>query len=70
MFSTIPHPLDWWAAGGYPEVMKQTGWSQPRARREVQKAIRKQGWRPVGHEGYQHLRAKLLRGDEMDHDLV
>lgn len=67
---TTTHPLDWWAIGGYAEVVRQTGWTLPKARREVRKAIRAQGWNPIGHKGYQELRAQLLRGAHHNHELV
>jgi hypothetical protein len=66
----MPHPLDWWASGGYAEVVRQTGWTLPKARREVRKAIHAQGWNPVGHKGYRDLRDHLLRGNHLDHELT
>jgi len=66
----VKHPLDWWAYGGYPEVVRQTGWSLPKARREVRKAIRSYGWHPIGHAGYQELRRKLMNGEMFDHELT
>lgn len=66
----MPHPLDWWAVGGYDEVIRQTGWNRARARREVKKAIKAQGWNPIGHQGYEALRQRLVRGDHLDHELV
>jgi hypothetical protein len=66
---SISHPLDWWASGGYADVVRQSGWSLPKARREVRKAIRKHGWNPIGHKGYQALRQELLRGEHLEHEL-
>ena len=31
----VKHSLDWWAYGGYAEVMRHTGWNLAKARREV-----------------------------------
>lgn len=33
----VKHPLDWWAYGGYEEVMRNTGWNLAKTRREVRK---------------------------------
>jgi hypothetical protein len=65
----VKHPLDWWAYGGYNEVMRQTGWNISRARREVRKSIKSYGWNPIGHKGYLELRQKLMDGELLDHDL-
>ncbi len=67
---SVDHPLDWWAYGGYPEVVRQTGWSLPKARREVRKAIRAHGWCPIGHRGYEELRRRIMDGELLDHDLT
>jgi hypothetical protein len=67
---SVSHPLDWWAFGGYPEVVRRTGWSLPQARREVRKAIKALGLRPVGHRGYQALRQRIMSGDLLINDLV
>ncbi len=66
----VKHPLDWWAYGGYAEVVRQTGWSLPLARREVRKAIRAYGWNPIGHRGYAALRQQIMDGEMLDHDLT
>ncbi|MGH2532362.1 MAG: hypothetical protein ACRDJW_08650 [Thermomicrobiales bacterium] len=66
----VKHPLDWWAYGGYAEVVRQTGWSLPKARREVRKAIRAYGWRPIGHAGYEELRQRIMAGRVLDNDLI
>jgi hypothetical protein len=66
----VKHPLDWWAYGGYSEVVRQTGWSLPQARREVRKAIRAHGWHPIGHVGYAELRRRIMDGQVLDHDLT
>jgi hypothetical protein len=59
----VKHPLDWWAAGGYDEVMRHTGWNLAKARREVRKAIKSYGWNPIGHTGYQELRERIMAGE-------
>lgn len=65
----VEHPLDWWASGGYTEVVRQTGWTLPRARREVRKAIKRRGWNPIGHTGYAELKKAILAGHHFDHEL-
>ena len=67
---SVKHPLDWWAYGGYTEVIRNTGWSLPKARREVRKAIRANDWNPIGHRGYQELRRRIMDGEMLDHELT
>lgn len=67
---SVSHPLDWWAYGGYPEVRRHTGWSLARARREVKKAIKANGWNPIGHAGYAELRRRIMNGEMLDKDLT
>ncbi len=67
---SVKHPLDWWADGGYHEVIRNTGWNPVRARREVRKAIRAYGWHPIGRRGYEKLRQDIMDGRMLDHDLV
>jgi hypothetical protein len=66
---SVPHPLDWWAYGGYDEVIRQTGWTRPRARREVRKVIRHLGLKPFGNAGYLALRHKIMDGTLLDNEL-
>jgi hypothetical protein len=66
----VGHPLDWWAYGGYAEVVRQTGWPLPRARRDVRRAIRALGLRPMGHREYAALRRRIMSGKLLDNDLV
>lgn len=65
----VKHPLDWWAYGGYDEVMRHTGWNIAKACREVRKAIKSYGWNPIGHAGYQELRRQIMDGEILDKDL-
>ncbi len=67
---TVRHPLDWWAFGGYDEVIRQTGWNAAKARREVKKVIRAYGWNPIGRRGYEKLRNDIMAGRMLDHDLL
>lgn len=66
----VAHPLDWWAYGGYQEVIRNTGWKQAKVRREVRKAIRAYGWNPIGRRGYEKLRKDIMDGRMLDRDLV
>lgn len=66
---SVRHPLDWWAHGGYAEVVRQTGWTLPQARRGVRKAIRAYRWNPIGHRGYQELRRKIMADAALDNEL-
>jgi len=66
----VRHPLDWWALGGYDEVMRQTGWNLAKARREVKKTIKRYGWHPIGHAGYETLRQRLMNGEMTNRDLL
>jgi hypothetical protein len=65
----VKHPLDWWAYGGYDEVIRNTGWDRAKARREVRKAIESYGWNPIGHAAYEDLRRKIMDGDLLDNVL-
>jgi len=66
----MQHPLDWWAYGGYQEVMHHTGWTIEKSRREVRKAIRRYGWNPIGRLGYEKLRLRIMDGRALDNDLI
>jgi len=72
----LDHPLDWWAYGGYAEVMRQLGCGPAQARRVVRQRLktyfRRTGdpiWRPVGHRGYAQLRRAIMAGQALDNDL-
>lgn len=65
----VKHPLDWWAYGGYPKVMRETGWTLPKARREVRKTIKAYGFRPIGHRGYKELRRLIMDELVLDKEL-
>lgn len=65
----VRFPLNAWAFGGYKEVMRQTGWSLPKARREVRKAMRAYGFNPIGHAGYEEVRRRIMDGEVLDKEL-
>jgi hypothetical protein len=69
----VDHPLDWWATGGYPLVMRELRCSKAMARRRVHAALargfRQTGdprWKPYGHRGYAQLRRWIREGTETD----
>ncbi len=62
----VRHPLDWRADGGDEEVVRNTGWNLPMARRGVRKAISAHGWRPIGHARYAELRRAIMAGRVLD----
>jgi len=66
----VKHPLDWWAYGGYKEVIRQTGWNLPKARREVKKVMHEYGWHPIGHKGYEELRKQIMAAQLFNWDLT
>lgn len=66
----VKHPLDWWAYGGYEYVMRETGWNRRKAAREVRKAIKAYGLRPIGHRAYEELRKQIMEGRLLDKDLI
>ncbi len=67
---SINHPLDWWAFGGYAEVIRHTGWNPAKARREVRTAIKALGLKPIGHRGYLDLRRRIMAGELFSNDLM
>jgi len=73
---SVDHPLDWWAYGGYPAVMRELGCSKAAARHKVHAKISEYFartgrpiWRPVGSQGYALLRRTILAGRVLDNDL-
>jgi hypothetical protein len=74
---TVDHPLDWWALGGYPAVMREAHCTETEARRRVRLKLRdyyeRTGdpiWRPVGNNGYAALRQAIMDGRVLDNELV
>ncbi len=74
---SVEHPLDWWAYGGYPAVMRELGCTKTAARHKVHAKIaeyfQRTGdpiWRPIGHRGYAQLRQAILDGRVLNNDLV
>jgi hypothetical protein len=72
----VEHPLDWWAYGGYPVVMRRLGCTKAVARHKVHRKIaecfKRTGnpiWRPVGHSGYAELRRAIMARRVLDDDL-
>lgn len=74
---SVDHPLDWWAYGGYPAVMRELGCSQATARHKVHAKIadyfQRTGdpiWKPVGHRGYTQLCRAIMDDQVLNNDLV
>lgn len=59
----VKRPLDWWAYGGYKEVMRQTGRNIAKAYRE---AIKAYGWNSIGHTGYQELCHRIMDSEVLE----
>lgn len=73
----VEHPLDWWAYGGYPSVMRELRCSKVVARHKVRRRIddyfRRTGdpvWRPAGNRGFARLRRAILEGRVLDNEIV
>lgn len=72
----VQHPLDWWAYGGYPAVMRELRCTKTVARHKVHQKIdeyyqRTGGprWRPIGNHGYALLHQAIMTGEVLDNDL-
>ncbi len=73
----VDHPLDWWAYGGYPAVMRELSCTKTIARHKVHAKIeeyfKRTGnpiWKPVGHRGYTQLRRAIMDGRVLNNELV
>jgi hypothetical protein len=74
---SVEHPLDWWAYGGYPAVVRELDCDKTTARHLVHRKIREYHrrtgdplWRPIGNRGYAQLRRAIMDGRVLDNDLV
>jgi hypothetical protein len=72
----VNHPLDWWAYGGYPLVMRELRCTKSaarhRVRREIAAYFRWTGdplWRPCGSRGYRELRRAIMENRALPDDL-
>jgi hypothetical protein len=73
----VNHPLDWWAYGGYPLVMRELRCPKAAARRQVHREIKayfqRTGdplWRPHGNRGYGRLRRAILENRALPAELI
>jgi hypothetical protein len=73
---SVDHPLDYWADGGYPAVMRELGCTKAQARHQVHAKIndyfRRTGdpiWKPIGNRGYAQLRRAIMAGQVLDNEL-
>ncbi len=74
---SVEHPLDWWAYGGYPAVMRELHCTRAVARHKVHMKIddyyKRTGdsiWKPVGNRGYTQLRRTIMAGRVLNNDLT
>jgi hypothetical protein len=74
---SVEHPLDWWAHGGYPAVMRELRCSKSFARHKVHQKIaeyyRRTGdprWRPAGNRGFAQLRRAIMQGRILNNELM
>jgi hypothetical protein len=74
---SVDHPLDWWAYGGYPAVMRELRCTKTQARHQVHAKIaeyyrctQEPIWRPIGNCEYALLRRTIMDGRVLDNDLV
>lgn len=72
---SVDHPLDWWAYGGYPAVMRELGCTKTVARHKVRDRIaeyyrrtRDPIWKPFGNRGYAALRRRIMEGSALAND--
>ncbi len=73
---SVEHPLDWWAYGGYPAVIRELHCTKAVARHKVHQKIegyyQQTGdplWRPIGNRGYALLKKEIISGRVLDNDL-
>ena len=73
----VEHPLDWWAYGGYPAVMRELRCSQAHARHQVHEKIMEYYrkiddpiWRPIGNRGFSRLRRAIMQDRVLNNDLI
>lgn len=73
---SVEHPLDWWAYGGYSEVMRQLGCTKAQARRLVHAKIReylqRTGnpiWHSIGNRGCAARRRAIMENRALDNEL-
>ncbi len=73
----VEHPLDWWAYGGYPSVMRELNCDKTVARHKVRAKLKEYFertgnpiWKPVGNHGHVQLRRAIMAGGVLDGQLV
>jgi hypothetical protein len=74
---SVDHPLDWWAYGGYPAVMRELKCSKTTALHNVRQKLdemyrrtKDPVWRPFGNRGHARLRRATMAGQMVNNDLV
>ncbi len=73
---TVNHPLELWANGGYPMVMRELKCTKTRARHRVHAKIaefrRRTNdplWGATGNHGYAQLRRAIMENRVLERDL-
>lgn len=73
---SVDHPLDYWAYGGYPAVMRELHCTKAQARHLVHQKIREYFlrtgdpiWKPIGNRGYAQLRRAIMENRVLDNEL-
>ncbi len=73
----VDHPLDWWAYGGYPMVMRELRCPHVVARHKVHAKINEYYrrtadplWRPNGNRGYARLRRAINDNRALGNELM
>ena len=73
----VEHPLDWWAYGGYPMMMRELRCTKVVARHNVHAKISEYHrrtnhplWRPIGHRGYAALRRAINENRPLNNELM
>lgn len=77
VMDSVDHPLDWWAYGGYPAVMRELICDKTVARHKVLAKLKEHFertgdpiWKPVGNHGHAQLRRAITAGAVIDGELV
>ncbi len=77
----VERELQWWAAGGYPEVVRQLqrlghSCTATQVRHIINAQIKRRYqatgdplWKPVGHAGRERLRRAIRENRSLDHQL-
>ena len=62
--------LIWWAVGGYPLIVRETGYTKARCRRERKRIFKLRGWTAESNNDLERYREALLKGRILMADLA